>query len=609
MKKRFRHFKNKYSEKRTAQQKFSLWKEILYLIFFSVILFFALETMLQNPFAVRVPIIFLNIVINFAVLLFLSALFANHKIAVYVYTGILWIFGLTNYLVIAFRSTPLMPWDIYSARTALHVVDNYKMTFTKNFIISCILFITIILLCHFSARIKHTKTAKRILVLASVLLLFFTLQYCRSDKAVKTYRLNTILFNSKVMSERNGHLLNFVFCTRYLDVEKPENYQTGKAAEILAENKPIGQSVEPEVKPDIVVIMDESFSDLQNLKEFTTNQDYLPFYRSFEQNTKKGILYASVIGGNTATSEFEFLTGMSMGFLPSGSIAYLQFIHSPISSLVSYLESFNYQTTAMHPYYKSGWNREKVYEYFGFDQVKFNKEFIHQEKVRNYISDQALFDEILLELENKEQPQFIFSISMQNHGGYTDLFDNFTPDVAVTSEQSSPALDQYLSLLKKTDEALKNFIQQISQRQKPTIVLFFGDHQPNDYTVSPLTQGMPQDLLQENRRKADYVLWANFPLKGNDSMPSPIGNDVSGNDTSINYLALDLLEQAGLPLDNWYQLLANTRIEYPILDDAFYFDQNLKKNEISGKQLPKMLNDYAIVQYDYLNHKDFSDLR
>ena len=76
-------------------------------------------------------------------------------------------------------------------------------------------------------------------------------------------------------------------------------------------------------KPNIIVIMNEAFSDPSVLGDFTTNEDYMPFVHSLldgADNTISGHLNVSVKGGNTANTEFEYLTGASMAFLPYGSI-------------------------------------------------------------------------------------------------------------------------------------------------------------------------------------------------------------------------------------------------------------------------------------------------
>lgn len=126
-----------------------------------------------------------------------------------------------------------------------------------------------------------------------------------------------------------------------------------------------------EDQPNILVIMNEAFSDLSVYGDFNTTEDYMPFWRSLKKNTVRGNLYVSVKGGNTANTEFEFLTGNTMAFLPTGSVPYQQFLNGAMPSLASQLGKLGYQTAALHPYYSTGWNRDKVYPYLGFDSEYF----------------------------------------------------------------------------------------------------------------------------------------------------------------------------------------------------------------------------------------------
>ena len=120
--------------------------------------------------------------------------------------------------------------------------------------------------------------------------------------------------------------------------------------------------------PNIVVIMNEAFSDLSVWGDFATSEEVMPFFKSLQQEAVGGELYVSVKGGNTANTEFEFLTGDTMGFLPKGSIPYQQYINDETPSLASYLKTLGYSTTAIHPYNRTGWDRDTVYEKFGFDE-------------------------------------------------------------------------------------------------------------------------------------------------------------------------------------------------------------------------------------------------
>ena len=120
--------------------------------------------------------------------------------------------------------------------------------------------------------------------------------------------------------------------------------------------------------------MNEAFADMSVLADYETSEDCLPFISSLKENSVKGKLHVSIVGGNTPNSEFEFLTGMSMGFLPAGSIPYQQFIKSPLPSLVTQMNDLGYRTVAMHPYLASGWDRNTVYPYLGFEETYFNDE-------------------------------------------------------------------------------------------------------------------------------------------------------------------------------------------------------------------------------------------
>ncbi len=119
--------------------------------------------------------------------------------------------------------------------------------------------------------------------------------------------------------------------------------------------------------PNVLVVMNESYADFSILgSPLNTNQPVTPFADSLQENTQRGHALCSVFGGGTANSEFEFLTGLSMGNLPAGACAYQQYIHAPIPSLVHHFNSLGYRTMATHPFLASGWNRTAVYPRLGF---------------------------------------------------------------------------------------------------------------------------------------------------------------------------------------------------------------------------------------------------
>ena len=328
--------------------------------------------------------------------------------------------------------------------------------------------------------------------------------------------------------------------------------------------------------------------------EFTTNEDYMPFIHSLQQgaeNTRTGYLNVSVLGGNTANTEFEFLTGSTIGFLPQGSVAYQQYVQKEMPSLASYLKELDYHTVAIHPYYASGWDRDRVYPLLGFDEFLSQDDFRNPKRIRNYISDESSFAKIIELYENKEagEPLFAFNVTMQNHSGYEEEFHNFTPDITVDGIDSK-ALSMYLSLVKQTDSALQGLIDYFSQAEEDTMIVFFGDHQPTTYVSNPILRNNkvnPETLTDEEnllKYKVPYVIWSNFDIE-----------EQMDGETSANYLAMDVLENCDLPLPALQSSLTGLRKEYPVISAAGVREADGTLTTV--KECGEALNDYRRLEY------------
>lgn len=90
-----------------------------------------------------------------------------------------------------------------------------------------------------------------------------------------------------------------------------------------------------------------------------------------------------------------------MAFLPSGSVVYQQYITDTPTSLVSNLKNIGYTCVAMHPYYDTGWSRNIVYPNMGFDETHFIDDFDQTKILRDYITDQELYEKIVDRYESK----------------------------------------------------------------------------------------------------------------------------------------------------------------------------------------------------------------
>ncbi len=574
-----------------------MYIEIIALVGVALFTTLLLERMFQNPFDMKEILLLMNFLVQLAILGVCVSIGKKFSRGVRLHAFLVWAFGTINFSVLSFRSTPFVPWDIYSFTTAMSVAGGYEFTFEKGYVIATLGFILIFIGSRFFQSV--IPTVKNRLVSVAIFLVFALALFfgIRDEDFSYSLGIDTTLISTKHMSIKNGYLVNFLYCTRYLDIDAPAKYSVNTvndcirnyAGDVYANT---GIGLAKGEKPDIVVVMNESFSDLRDVADFRTNLPYLDYFYSLQENVQRGDLFSSVIGGNTATAEFEFLTGMSMAFLPLNSVAYVQYIHNPLPTLASHIKAQGYDTLAMHPFYATGWNRQTLYPGFGFDRLAFINEFTHDEKIRDYISDESLFKEIQMELDDAEKkekgPQFIFSISMQNHGGYTDVYENFNPEVEITSQETNVEVQQYLSLVRETDTQLEAFISYLKQRKRPTLLLFFGDHQPNNYTVSPLVEGMSESEKEVKRRITKYLFWANYEIEENEAT------------SSINYLGNHLLQAANLPLNPWHQFLRVVEEEYPILYDIHYRDKEGNVENIRDRALPSLLEEYEILQYDYL---------
>ena len=581
-----------------------------YLIGFAIvpiISFYLMEAFEHNALAeVRQEAQWFNILIFELIAWTLYLLIGRMTTALRIELALALAFGLTNHYVMAFRSTPFVPWDLLSVRTAASVAQNYDFTPTPRMIVVTVLFVLLMVAVRVLRKVPRIKLPIRLgsAVLCGLALCLFVNTLQQETFQNKHY-LYPFLFTPAYMTKVNGMAVTFAMDLAYVAVDKPEGYsaeeaqktleQYGNTDNVFADDeentndaKNRGGDANNKDLPNIIVIMDEAFSDLAVVGDLETNEDYMPFMHKMQQgadHTITGYAQVSVCGGNTANSEFEFLTGNTMSFLPSGSIPYQQYITKDTPSLASYLASLGYETYAQHPYYASGWNREKVYPLLGFEHLNFIDDYANKTYVRKYVSDDADMQHIIDTYENKEdgKPAFIFNVTMQNHGGYTDAFSDLSEDVHATN-YNSEVLDRYLSLIRLTDQSLEKLVDYFSNVDEKTVIVFFGDHQPSDTVAAQVQDSMllpgesvPDEQLRK-RYQVPYLVWANYDIDG-----------ATQQNTSLNYLSAEVLKAAGVPTDAYQNFLLDLQKSYPVMSaagrtDASDADEN-------------MLNTYKKLQY------------
>jgi phosphoglycerol transferase MdoB-like AlkP superfamily enzyme len=521
------------------------------------------------------------------------ALTRNSRITVTCGILLMYIAGMVNYFVYLFRGNPILPSDLLAWRTGMSVASNYELRFSQGFLIATVIMYAMFLLgCKLSKVEKSPSLVNRFIVCGFYVIFAFFVFHAFFDTDLINKKIRVLdFFAPKYTYIDYGTAFGFVANVKAMETEVPAGYSTQKVEQALTSAEADAEGTEvSEDKPNIIVIMNEAFSDLSLLGDYETSMDYLPFIRSLSENSIKGVMYSSVFGGATSDTEYEFLTGNSMAVLPKNCVPYQQYVLDSTDSLATTLKAQGYYNIAIHPYKGSGYKRDLVYPLLGFDEFLTLDNFISPELIRSYVSDRESFKKIIEEYENKEKdgPLFIFNVTMQNHGGYSSeqLFsDNET--VRLTDNPGHGTVEQYLSLLRKSDEAFQTLVDYFSAQDKHTIILMYGDHQPIAY--SSLYDDM-QDQEKENelKYKVPFVLWANYDIR-----------EDNVDEISANYLSSYLLRTAGLQGTAYNDYLMELYQEIPVINASFYIDKNdTIHNYSETSEYSELVTEYKYVGYN-----------
>ena len=521
--------------------------------------------------------------------------------------GIAWGLGMTNHYLISFRGRTLFPGDFLTLGTAVNVAGNYDYSLDRMQLISLLILVLALLALSLLPREERIPfTWRRFLPSAGiagvVLAVFFGTGFVE----------NQGIEPSMWTTRGNGLALNFSVCLKYMRVEKPEGYAQESLEQLTADTASDGLSVtvtDPDgtTRPvNVIVIMNESFSDLSVLPGVETNQDAMPFLRSLTENTIKGYAYSSVFGGTTAHSEYEFLTGNTTAYLPAGTVPYQMYVSDGDPTLVSQMAALGYRTIAAHPYRSSGWNRPSVYQNFGFDEVYFESDFQNREYMRGdsrtgYVTDRCDYENLIRLYEEKEEgePLFLFNVTMQNHSGYQMSWDNLPREVWLTGELEGrfQTVNQYLSLIYQSDQAFEELINYFSQVEEPTMILLFGDHQPQvatNFYTDVLGIDPPTELAQK-KQMVPFFLWANYDIP-----------EAEGVELSLNYLSALLMDTARLPMTGYQKYLLELWQTAPVINtvgvrgaDGTWYGEN----EALPADLEEAVDGYQLLLYNNIFDK------
>lgn len=346
-------------------------------------------------------------------------------------------------------------------------------------------------------------------------------------------------------------------------VARPEGYDEDLVKRLAESSADDTADAGSETPPDIILILNESYYFLEEYTDLTTSEPYHENYSSLE-NAIKGHAVVPWVGSSTNRTEFELLTSNST-YLANCQAPFSTLDMSSANSVVQYLDDLGYTTVAMHDAEGSNYSRQRVYPMLGFDQIHFIDDFTPTVYGKRRVTDEANYQDMFRWYEQAGSgPRFMYLLTYQNHGGWKQ---NDSSLFTVTSDmyfgKREHDMDEYLTSLKMSDDALETLIDYFSGVDRPVLVCMLGDHTPNIILDVPAREGLKGNDKEIVRHSTPLFIWANDaygPLEARDDAL-----------ISVPDLMPTLLDMAGLPLSTYYQTLLDLSRQVPVrLSNGLY---------------------------------------
>ncbi|WP_126814134.1 LTA synthase family protein [Vagococcus acidifermentans] len=518
------------------------------------------------------------------------------------YVVILAVLGYANYWKLFYRMEPIYPDDLKMI-TEFGLMKDIIGTVPFSVIIcfaaaSIFLFVyAVIKSLSFS---KTSQVVRIISLVVSTMLLVYISDFNNEHNLLrKTYNKTAawIPYSQKMNYYNTGFMGGFLYNLKVTPMDKPEDYTKASVNNIVSEynkkaaakNETVGSE---QILPNIVYIMSESFSDPLRINGISVEGDPLADYRQIADSTFSGQMLSQNYGGGTANVEFEALTGFAMEvFAPQMTTPYTMLLpkieHFP--SIVSSLKEQGYKATAIHPYNTSMYKRQDVYQTLGFDKFLDESSITDAERPSLYISDEAAYNKVLEQLSDDRQPNFVHLVTMQNHLPYEGVYESLK--FPVTGDENQNGLTNYAQGIYYSSRSLPTFLQGLDELDRPTLVVFWGDHLPSLYSDETKEKNS-----QENLHLTEYFIY------GNQAEVTPAKETIS----PMYFYSL-LSEKFNQPTTGFNELLLAVKEMLPAFESGMYYHQGEWQEELSlSKEEEALYHDYQLIQYDITAGKQYS---
>lgn len=573
---------------------------------------FDFERAVNYMFFWETRLYFFGTLVLFIIYLWLVSLIGNRWVSTVSLFILIFFFGIATQQKMVFRGEPLYPSDlsmIKEWRFLIQMVD-MKIVLAAFTGIGLAIGLCVFLVKksrknQIKARIFRWISRAVIFILTSMTLVYISNFNQPGNQFKESFSPSAywVPFSQQLNYKNNGFIPGFLYNLKAPAVDKPNKYSNEHIEELVVKYKDIANEMNQMrtgtlKDTNIIYVMNESFSDPYALDGINISEDPIPKIRVRMKSHLSGKILSQGLGGGTANIEFEALTGLSMEpMAPNITTPYSQLTADieNYPSISSYLKNEGFATTAIHPFNTTMYKRNDVYKKLEFDTF-INEETISHNKIidhNRYISDESAYEEVMDQIQNSEETDFIHLVTMQNHTYYSGKYPNtrFKFEGAADNDEAI----NYLQDIEYSDIALQEFLDTLDTFPEDTMVIFWGDHLPGfyGYEVSDLNGRVKM-------HETPLVMYTNFDEKEEyiDTI-SPI------------YFINHILEKNNAPIQPFHALLNELEKVLPAFEKGIYLEEGAPELKITREELNEetieLLEDYDNIMYDITTGSNYAE--
>lgn len=594
------------------------------ILMFCIVAMFATEAIARNSLVTPFQWVWshpveagLNVVTILALLLIGWMLLGRLRLGAMLAIAVAFFVGLGSAIKGQTLGEPLFPWEIFLAKQVTHLpglfTDAASLTGWEGLSLAILLFAcawSVIKLPRGRAKLRYRLLPGLLAAVWPYAMVFY------SDTPLRNW-YQLVPWDQPENYRMNGQLVSFASNARLCLIKRPADYSAprimGLAETIRARADalvatpagtngiPASPATQPSpLRPNLVVIMSEAFWDPMLLPGVMFSSDPLAALRARSPGGKIQTAVSPSFGGQTSNVEFEFLTGLSLTPLPAGANPYQQYIMHEIPSLASLLGRRGYDAVAIHPYFKWYWNRDRVYPLLGFSRFIGEDDLVEPQRKGTYVTDATLMREVASILDQAKSETFIFAVTMQNHwpylaGAHPD--EPLTIQADMLEEEDRDLLLRYSQGARESVAALEWLIADLEKRERPSVLVFFGDHLPvlgNHFGVYRATGFL--DPATESLTPEEQYRIRQVPILIHDTRRGAIAVP----ELSIKFLGPRVFSLLNEPLPPFHNFLNDLSRQWPVLTGMFQVDGAGRFNPQRPDEQGEWLREYRLLQYDLL---------